>query len=109
MQSDQLKDRESRIKIDEQLIDKLLSHGAVLENRYLIDFLFVGNEASLNKLEPDLIGQGYKKNAKGSTNTRLLVQKTMKLDLLKSHIVLESLESLADEFGVKFDGWGTAV
>ncbi len=109
MNNDSLKNREDRIQTDNELIETLLRHGANLQNEYLVDFLFAGDDDNLNRIEPILLKRGYVKNQEGSISGRLLVQDKIKLDSMKSHIITESLESLADEFGVKFDGWGTEV
>lgn len=101
-------DKEERKRIDTETINSLLKHGADLNNEYLIDFFFVGDEEKLRKMEKILDAQGYKKSSE-SKESELLVQQRIKLDLMRSHLITESLESLANENDVSFDGWGTVA
>lgn len=101
-------DIENRKESDNETISLLLKHGASLNKEYLIDFFFVGAEDKLKLLEQALLEQGYQK-APEQKDGELLVQQTVKLDFMKTHLITGSLENLARENGVSFDGWGTVA
>jgi regulator of RNase E activity RraB len=100
--------RINRIKADEETYKALLSRGANPDKEHVIDFFFVGDAEQLGKVETELIKQGYSRAESNEANT-LLVKAQFKLSVMESHLITESLENLADEFRVKFDGWGTVV
>ena len=104
-----LGDRANRIKADDETIDVLLSHGADLQQEYLIDFLFLGGRDKLMKLENELLRQGYVKHPVQRDDSSLLVERNIRLENMQSHLITESLQNLASEFGLVFDGWGTTV
>ena len=104
-----LLERESRIQADEETLQALHQNGADFEKGHAIDFLFVGDKDRLAKIEPILIQQGFSKHPDQSKENSLLVIKNIKLREMKSHLITENLESLANDYGVAFDGWGTVT
>lgn len=105
---DYLDDVEKRKKSDEETVSLLLKHGASLDKEYLIDFFFVGEESKLKNLEKILLEQEYKKPS-NQKEGELFVQQSIKLIQMREHLITESLEILAKENGVTFDGWGTVA
>lgn len=99
---------EKRKKSDQETISLLLKHGASLDKEYLIDFFFVGTKNKLKKIEEILLDQGYKKPLIQKEG-ELFVQQVIKLNLMGEHLITESLEILAKENNVSFDGWGTVA
>jgi regulator of RNase E activity RraB len=106
--TDYMKGKENRKETDLKTVETLIKNGADLKKEYNIDFFFVGEKDDLDKLAQTLVEQGYK-ISKDQKEGELHVDQDIKLELMKSLLITESLESLALENGARFDGWGTVA
>lgn len=105
---DSLSDRNNQVEADNQTYSLLLRHGADPHKEHQIDFFFKGDQNDLELLEKELANQGYAKMETEESST-LLVRQQMKLELMKSGLIINSLESLARKYGASFDGWGAVA
>lgn len=105
---DRLIDHENRIQADSETHRSLINHGADPNKEHIIDFFFVGKSVYLAELGLKLNEQKYT-IVKQAINEELHVQMPLKLIAMKSHLITESLESVAKKHNVKFDGWGTVA
>ncbi len=102
-------EKAARIASDQRTFDALAQQGADFTKTHLIDFFFVGDEKNLHTLEQLLKAQGYRKNTDHTVENELLVQREFTLETLQSKNITEELNTLAEEQGVAFDGWGTVA
>lgn len=96
-----------RMKADFELIDKILKYGIKPDDTLLFDFLFIGEEPDLKKLNIELSQQGFTKHQDQSKPHTLLVIKKMRFKEIMAYKIIDDLEKLAEKYQINFDGWGT--
>jgi|SRR5579863_7842221 len=94
---------------DQRVVDNLIRSGSNPKREHSLDFLFLGEQARLQRLKQELDVRGYVDSGSATQPDQLLMVKKLPLDL--DLIFSESLENqrLCAEQGVQFDGWGAAV
>ncbi|MCB9638017.1 MAG: DUF695 domain-containing protein [Myxococcales bacterium] len=92
-----------------QVISTLIEHGADPQNEHELDFVFYGGVAGLAKVREQLTKRGYQESESEKAPDKLVMQKSLPLELSVLFEELRESRHLADEVGVRLDGWGAAV
>lgn len=100
-------DAQSHIS-NRELLDALKEHGADFGKTHLLDHTFTGQAADLERLRDALSTyEGFRET--GSSPGHLTVSSLSPLAQDEIDSTTRQLRALADELGVKYDGWGTML
>jgi regulator of RNase E activity RraB len=90
------------------IIDQLIAHGLKEGHDYPIEFAFFGDREALNRLKDHLVKAGFREDPSQSEEMLVLLHNTQ-LDYASIGEALASMQQLAEQFGVGFDGWSCSV
>ncbi|MBK8093493.1 MAG: DUF695 domain-containing protein [Verrucomicrobiaceae bacterium] len=91
---------------DKRVVASLMESGSDPEKLHVIEYCFRGSEQPLRTLAQVLSGRGYQMMELSSSEERLLMSKTMPLDMQLIGPESVYLMHQAESLGLEFDGWG---
>jgi regulator of RNase E activity RraB len=94
---------------DRRVVDNLIKNGSDPAKPHSLEFVFRGNIEGLRRAQTDLTAKGYRLLEFPKEDARLIMAKSMPLDL--SGIYSESMahRNLCEQYGIEYDGWGASV
>lgn len=92
--------------MDRRVVDNLVKAGTDVSKPHSLEFVFCGEQMVLRKVQAALVSRGYTLLDFSPEDSRLIMARSMALDV--GEIFKESLahHELCQNLGVKYDGWG---
>ena len=95
--------------MDRRVVDNLVKSGSDPSKPHSLEFVFRGDQNSLQQMQAALAARGYSLLELSSEDSRLVMARSMPLEV--GAIFSESVAHHQDgkRFGVEYDGWGASV
>lgn len=95
--------------LDRRVVDNLVKNGSDPAKPHFLEYVFRGNAAGLRQMQEALAAREYSLLESSSEDSRLIMAKSMPLNL--NDISRESLahRDLCMKFSIEYDGWGASV
>jgi regulator of RNase E activity RraB len=87
-----------------KVIDQMIAYGMQEGHPYVIEFAFFGDSTKLSQLRDHLTAKGFKQDT-SQTDKMLVLTNSVQLDYENIGQSITEMKNIANEFGVKFDGW----